>query len=69
MYSHDSQKIATYFTTLYYPPEMDTKEFNAFKKKIVNFKIQNKHFFCHNSKNVPICRVVDDLVERQNILQ
>ena len=38
-YSDDSQKIATYLTTLRRPPEMDTKEFNAFKKKFVKFKV------------------------------
>ena len=50
------------------PSEMDTKEFNAFKKKAVKFKVQNNHLFRRNSKNVPMHRVVDDSVERQTIL-
>ena len=48
---------------------MDTKEFNAFKKKAVKFKVQDNHFFCRNSKNVPMRRVVDNPVEQQTILQ
>ncbi len=48
---------------------MNTKEFNAFKKKAVKFKVQDNHFFCRNSKNVPIRRVVDDPTERQIILK
>ena len=68
-YSDDSRKIATYLTTLRRPPELDTKEFNAFKKKAVKFKVQDNHLFRRNSKNVPMRRVVDDPVERQNILQ
>ena len=68
-YLDDSQKIATYLTTLRRPPELDTKKFNAFKKKAVKFKVQDNHFFCRNSKNIPMRQVVDDPVERINILQ
>ena len=68
-YSDDSQKIATYLTTLRRPPEMDTKEFNAFKKKAIKFKVQDNHLFRRNSKNVPMRQVVDNPVERQTILQ
>ena len=45
-YSDYSQKIAIYLTILRRPPEMDTKKFNAFKKKAVKFKVQNNHLFC-----------------------
>ncbi len=38
-YSDYSRKIATYLTTLCRLPEMNTKEFNAFKKKTVKFKV------------------------------
>ena len=38
-YLDDSQKITTYPTTLRQTPEMDTKEFNSFKKKAVKFKV------------------------------
>ena len=48
---------------------MTTKKFNALKKKTIKFKVQDNHFFRRNSKNVPMRRVVDDLVERQTILQ
>ena len=48
---------------------MTTKEFNAFKKKAIKFKVQENHIFCQKSKNVPMRRVVDDPVERQTILQ
>ena len=49
--------------------EMTTKEFSVFKKKSIKFKVQDNHLFRRNSKNVPMRRVVDDLVERQTILQ
>ena len=68
-YSNDSQKIATYLTTLHQPPDMDTKEFNLFKKKAVKFKIRDNHLLCPNWKNVPMRQVVDDPVERQTIFQ
>ncbi len=53
-YSDDSWKIVTYLTTLRRPPEMNAKEFNAFKKKTVKFKVQDNHLFCRNSKNLPM---------------
>ena len=68
-YSDDSQKIATYLTTLRRPPELNTKKCNLLKKKGVKFKVQDNHLFCRNSKNVPLRQVFDDPVERQNILQ
>lgn len=68
-YSDHSWKIATYLTTLRQPLEMTTKEFNAFKKNAIKFKVKDNHLFRRNSKNVPMCRVVDDLEERQTILQ
>lgn len=48
---------------------MNTKEFNAFKKKAVKFKVQENHFFRKNNKNVPMRRVDDNPTERQNIFQ
>ncbi len=48
---------------------MTTKEFNAFKKIAIKFKVQDNHFFRQNGNNIPMRRVVDDPVERQNILQ
>lgn len=63
------RKIATYLTTLRQSPEIDIKEFNAFKKKGMKFKVQDNHLFCQNSKNVLIHRVFDDPVERQTIFQ
>ena len=62
-------KIATYLTTLQKPANMTTKEFNTFKKQALKFKVQDNHLFRRNSKNVPMRRVVDNLVERQTILQ
>ena len=38
-YSDNSSKIATYLTIMRRPPEMTTKEFNAFKKKAIKFKV------------------------------
>ena len=68
-YSDYSRKIATYLTNLRQPPEINTKEFNTFKKKTVKFKVQDNQFFCRNSKNVPMRQVVDDPTERQTIFQ
>ena len=68
-YSENSRKIATYLTTIRRPLEITTKEFNAFKKKAIQFKFQDNHLFCRNSKNVPMRLVVDNPVERQTILQ
>ena len=68
-YSDYSRKIATYFTTLRRPAEMNAKEFNAFKKKALKYKMQDNHLFRQNSKNVPMRRIVNDPVERQTILQ
>ncbi len=48
---------------------MNTKEFNAFQKKAVKFKVPDNHFFCRNSKNVPMLREVHDPTERQTILK
>lgn len=68
-YTDLSKKIATYLTTLGRPADMTKKEFNTFKKQALKFKVQDNQFFCRKSKNVPMRRVVDNLVERQNILQ
>ncbi len=48
---------------------MDTKEFNVFKKKDIKFKVQDNHLFRQNGKNILMHQVVDDLEERQTILQ
>lgn len=38
-YRELSQKIATYLITLWKPTNMSIKEFNAFKKQAIKFKI------------------------------
>ncbi len=48
---------------------MNAKEFNAFKKKAVKFKVQDNHLFRRNSKNVSMRRVVDHPTEQPIILQ
>ena len=48
---------------------MNSKEFNAFKKKALKFKVKDNLLFQRNSKNVPMRCVIDDSVERQTILQ
>ena len=53
-YSDNSRKIVTYLTKIRRAPEMTTKEFNAFKKKAIQFKVQDNHLFRQNSKNVPM---------------
>ena len=68
-YSDLSRKIITYLTKLRKPSEMNSKEFNTFEKQAFTFKVQDQHLFRRNSKNVPMRRVIDRLVERQTILQ
>ena len=68
-YTELFRKIAAYFTTLQRPADMTAKEFHAFKIQALKFKIQDNHLFWRNSKNVPMRRVVDNLIERQTILQ
>lgn len=48
---------------------MSIKELNIFQKKAVKFKVQNNQLFRQNSKNVSICRVVNNLTKCQTILQ
>lgn len=48
---------------------MSTKKFNRFKKQAIKFKIEDNHLFQQSSKNVLMCRVVDNLIECQTILQ
>lgn len=48
---------------------MTIKKFNAFKKQVLKFKVQDNHLFQQNNKNVPMHRIVDNPVERQTILQ
>ena len=47
---------------------MTKKEFKKFKKKALNFKIQEEHFFCRNSKNILMRRVMNSLEKRLQIL-
>lgn len=46
---------------------MNIKEFSAFKKKAMKFKVQDNHFFCQNSKNVQMHQTVNNLIEWQTI--
>ena len=48
---------------------MNSKEFNSFKKKALKFKVQDNLLFREKSKNVPMRRVVNDLVGQQTIFQ
>ena len=43
-------KITIYFITLRWPSKMDTKEFNAFKKKLLNSKSKIITFFVEITK-------------------
>jgi Integrase zinc binding domain len=58
-YSEDSQRIATYLTTLARPPYMSTKEFVKFKRNAFLFVVRDRHLFQRASKNIPMRRVVD----------
>jgi hypothetical protein len=66
-YSKKSQNIAAYLTILRKSSDMTAKKFNIFKKKVLKYKVQNKHLFRLNSKNVSLRRVIDDSEERFRI--
>jgi hypothetical protein len=68
-YSEKSQNIAAYLTILRKPSDMTAKKFNIFKKKALKYKVQNRHLFRRNSKNVSLRRVIDDSEERFRIIQ
>ncbi len=55
--------------TLRKSAEMNQKRFNKFKKKILNFKLQNDQLFRQNSKKVSLRRIVDDVKEQELILK
>jgi hypothetical protein len=68
-YSEKSQNIAAYLTTLRKSSNITAKKFNIFKKKALKYKVQNRHFFRRNSKNVSFKRIIDDSEERFRIIQ
>ena len=67
-YSEKSQKIARYLLILKKPAGMSVKEFRKWKLEILKYKIQDRHFFRRNIKNIPLRRVIDNLTERNEIL-
>jgi hypothetical protein len=68
-YSEKSQNIAAYLTILRKSSNMTAKKFNIFKKKALKYKVQNKHLFRRNNKNVSLKRVINDSEERFRIIQ
>lgn len=55
--------------TLQRPANLITKEFNAFKKQALKFKVQGNYFIQLNSKIVSMHHIVDNRIEHQTILQ
>jgi hypothetical protein len=68
-YSDESERIATYLSTLQRPPELSRSEYASFRKKAVKFLVEGQHLFRRASKNSPLRRVVDDHDLRHEILQ
>jgi hypothetical protein len=68
-YSKKSQNIVAYFIILRKSSDMTAKKFNIFKKKVLKYKVQNKHLFRRNSKNVSLRRIIDDSEKRFRIIQ
>lgn len=66
-YSEHSFQIATYLTTLQKPAGMTLKKFDKFKKEVLQYKIQDRHLFCQNSKNVPMRQVIDNQADKDKI--
>ena len=65
-YFDKSKKIVRYFMTLQKSSEMNTKKFRKWKTDAFKFKIQNRHFFRRNSKNIFMRRVINNF-EKKNI--
>lgn len=61
-YSDLSQKIATYLKTIYIPFEMTFKDLISFKKQVFKFKVQDKHHFENNSRNLWMGLVIESLI-------
>ena len=68
-YSPKSIQIATYLITLRNPAGMSRKKLKAFKSEAMRYKVQDKHLFRRNSRNVPLRRVVDSPEDRIRIIQ
>ena len=64
-YFDKSKKIIRYFMTLQKPSEMNTKKFRKWKTDVFKFKIQNRHFFRRNSKNIFMRRVINNFEEKK----
>ena len=65
-YFDKSKEIARYLITLQKSSEMNTKKFRKWKTDVFKFKIQNRHFFRRNSKNIFMRRVINNF-EKKNI--
>lgn len=42
--------------------KINAKKIYAFKNKAFKIKIQNRHLFKRNTKNVPLRQIIDDLI-------
>ena len=60
------KKIVRYFMTLQKSSEMNIEKFRKWKTDVFKFKIQNRHFFRRNSKNIFMRRVINNF-EKKNI--
>ena len=67
-YSEKSEEIAKYLLTLRKPPGMGTKEFRKWRKEALKYKVQDRHLFRRNTKNIPLRRVIDDIKEQEEIM-
>ena len=67
-YSEKSEKIVKYFLILRKPFGMSIKEFRKWRKKALKYKVQDRHFFRRNTKNILFRRVIDDIKEQKEIM-
>lgn len=58
-FSEKSSRIATYLSTLQRPADLSMKAFRSSKAKALRYKVMDRSVFRRNSRNVPMCRVVD----------
>jgi hypothetical protein len=68
-YNDKSQKIVIYLTFLRRSIEMTVEEFRVFKNEVLRFRVERRHLFRWNSKNVSSRRIVNRLKNKFRIIQ
>ena len=68
-YSLEHRQIAYYLSMLQKPADVSQSDFKNFRKKALQYLVQDGHLFRRQGRNVPLRRVVDPPDERNQIIQ